>query len=762
MPNTETGCRSTETVTITNNGTSDAQITNASIANIPELTVNIGSVPVQLAAGQSITATLSFAPSTAAAHQGILEIAESASQQTYSAPVDAEAFAPAVETETFRQNASEADILLVVDNSASMFDDIAHLQQQLPQLIAELTRRSIDYHIGLITTDDTTPGQAGVLIGTTKVIDSSLADPAFGLGANLGTANQTSGSHFERGFEATRLALSPTLLNGANAGFRRAGANLVITYISDEDDQSIDPVSNYIQDFQALGATTINAIVGDVPNGCASAVAGTRYNQAVASTNGQFDSICGSNWSSALSSFGQFQRQQYFTLNGIPVPSSISVRVNGIVASGIDFNYNPSGNRIEFIQSAIPAANSIIEVSYTNAQTLCGGLTAVLDVAPNPLDFGNTNLRCQSSTLAATITNSGNGPALITRISATANTSAEYTVTTMALPQVIQPGQRVHFNVSYTSIDHGPDFGTVEIHATGLSPVELRLEGTGPRSSAQSQQFRQTTDPRGDILFVIDSSCSMADDQARLRNAASGVVQNLDARGIDYQIGVTTMDMSASGAQGHLQGTPAIVNPFTANGAHALAQNFQVGVNSIGPEQGFAAAVAAISGINTGFYRQNAWLTLIFITDEAEQSAMTVQSFVNHVENLKGPLGSDMIRVNAIAEWPQRCHGSSQAGQGAAYADAAQLSGGVTDSICSNNWNSALTALGTTGYGLQTSFQLSVPPITGRLEVLVNGVMIPAGTGAWAYDESTQSVVFSGSSIPSAGAIITVNFLERC
>jgi hypothetical protein len=332
----------------------------------------------------------------------------------------------------------------------------------------------------------------------------------------------------------------------------------------------------------------------------------------------------------------------------------------------------------------------------------------------------------------------------------------------VTLPQVIAAGQRLEFDVSYSADDNGADRGSIEIEALGLATLSLRLQGAGPSAATQSQQFRQVSNPKGDILFVLDTSCSMADEQARLQNAAAGVIQNLDARGIDYQVGVTTMVVNASGSAGQLLGNPLVINPRTSQGAQALAHNFQVGTPNHGSERGFDAAIAALAGINPGFHRDDAWLTLIMISDEAEQSMINSADFVRHIEGIKGPLGAARIQVNAIAEWPQQCYGSNQTGHGSAYADAAQLSGGLIDSICSNSWNAALTTIGGPGYGLQTSFSLSTAAQEISIEVLVNGVVIPSSNNTWRYDRSSQSIVFSGRSIPSAGATVTVNYLEQC
>lgn len=194
---------------------------------------------------------------------------------------------------------AKADILFVIDDSCSMTEEQQALAANFRTLLDHVQNENIDFQIGVTTTDVSPTGAQGALIG--PIISSSSADPESEFAAQVMMG--TNGSPFEQGLEASRLALSQNI----NAGFVRADAGLVVIYLSDEDDQSPDAVTDYVSFVQGLKnglPATLNTIVGAAPGGCTgpsgSAGAGLRYLDASAATGGANSSICSADWSAAL------------------------------------------------------------------------------------------------------------------------------------------------------------------------------------------------------------------------------------------------------------------------------------------------------------------------------------------------------------------------------------------------------------------------------------------------------------------------------
>lgn len=145
--------------------------------------------------------------------------------------------------------------------------------------------------------------------------------------------------------------------------------------------------------------------------------------------------------------------------------------------------------------------------------------------------------------------------------------------------------------------------------------------------------------PKVDILFVIDNSGSMSDTQRNLsRNAAEFSRAITGSTILDYHIGVTTTDMDTPCRKGcgNLVGKPLFVDKTTPNAADALAKNMLVGIDGSGSEKMFTPVVQALTVPNQGFYRQDAYLAVIFITDANEQSNMSAADLLKFLVNKKG------------------------------------------------------------------------------------------------------------------------------
>lgn len=177
---------------------------------------------------------------------------------------------------------ARTDILLVIDDSASMFEEQENLRDNLAAFVTALADAAVphDFQIGITTTDVVeydgrdhyrveppydayswlVPYPAGRLVA---VNPDALTDPAhvgdflydpdhgFG-GSRILAAGQagllqdfqanvmlgTHGASKEQPFHAAELALSDALSQGANAGFLRPGARLGVIILTDEDDCS--------------------------------------------------------------------------------------------------------------------------------------------------------------------------------------------------------------------------------------------------------------------------------------------------------------------------------------------------------------------------------------------------------------------------------------------------------------------------------------------------------------------------------------------
>ncbi len=166
----------------------------------------------------------------------------------------------------------KVDVLFVVDSSGSMEDQQATLASSMPKFIANFAGKTIDYHIGVITTDvDINQNQyfpSSSSVDRQPFGDVFLWDGAGSLlssrrGSTLGAGEGTKPAHFlskgmsvnlieekfslsaqpgtnGSGAEAPLLALAhflmPERLDGWNRDFLRADSLFSVVFVTDEDE----------------------------------------------------------------------------------------------------------------------------------------------------------------------------------------------------------------------------------------------------------------------------------------------------------------------------------------------------------------------------------------------------------------------------------------------------------------------------------------------------------------------------------------------
>jgi hypothetical protein len=170
--------------------------------------------------------------------------------------------------------------------------------------------------------------------------------------------------------------------------------------------------------------------------------------------------------------------------------------------------------------------------------------------------------------------------------------------------------------------------------------------GTTPDSNGTA-----TTDGPGctaiDVLFVVDNSGSMAEEQQNLIANFPQFIAVLDQSGLDYRVGVTTtgrnydytMQTPIGPIPQHVSGgdNGALLHPTACAMSHPWiekadphpAQTFScvanVGTNGPGEEMPLGAVHDAFGarmtdGTNAGFHRPDALLAVVILTDENDCS----------------------------------------------------------------------------------------------------------------------------------------------
>ena len=272
-----------------------------------------------------------------------------------------------------------------------------------------------------------------------------------------------------------------------------------------------------------------------------------------------------------------------------------------------------------------------------------------------------------------------------------------------------------------------------------------------------TDEFEQTSDNATDILWVVDNSCSMEDEQGNLGVQFQVLYDALTTAGVDYRIAVVTTDRA------QFQGEPTIIDPETQNAVQAFAANVHVGTGGNGTERGlrfgWEALQLAVAGTapNDGYYRPDAGLQVVFVSDEPDQSGAWEDYLADYLSLKADPA---FVYLNAITGTDGAsalsCTGfSGSASAGYGYVDVALATDGLLVSICDTDWSALMSELATQAIRMAAAFELSSTPIPQTLAVSVDGVLQTSG---WTYEAAGNLILFDSQHVPPPGAVITVAY----
>lgn len=472
---------------------------------------------------------------------------------------------------------------------------------------------------------------------------------------------------------------------------------------------------------------------------------------------------------------------------------------------------------VELIPRAVGAHTATLEYyvsdpNYAGGIQLRGvGIDEGLLVSPRELDFGVIQPDCATRELTVNMYNVLSGNITIERIEID-SMSTEFVLTQVpaGIPAppgagaTMSPGDTLTFNVHYQPTDLGPDVGLVEIYVAGQTePYIVSLFGRATVDGLNEEHFKQADEALVDVLFVVDNSCSMGDNQASLVQNFTSFIRYADSQGLDYRIAVVTTD--ADGFAGTTFGCPsplpATRPPGTGQGScgyfadgslvtSVVDPNWRIitpdeapstevaftaianqGTFGSGDEKEFEAAYMALSapiinGWNAGFLRSEASLAIIMVGDEREDSLRPVDFYVNFFLSIKGARNRDRFSASVIGSTQDETCPSQDGLDPIRLHQMVARTGGVFESICTADWSVTLENLGLAVFGYRANFLLTSQPTPGSITVEVDGVLVeatgPAGQVRWRFDSDTNAVAFGANAIPEPGSEIIIRYESDC
>jgi hypothetical protein len=453
-----------------------------------------------------------------------------------------------------------------------------------------------------------------------------------------------------------------------------------------------------------------------------------------------------------------------------------------------------------------PYSGSTVPVVYPRPRV--GGISAYppnlhaksgiaqLAVLPSEVDFGLTTVGCHSQTITVTAYNVGSAPLDLTDIKLQ-GCSPEFRIkASPGLPSTLALNGNEEVEVVYVPQNVGADACGLAFYTNNeVTPtIVVPLSGEGTFESEHTDTYVQTTGQDVDVLFVVDNSGSMSEEQSNLASNFQSFISGAATWNNDYHVGVTSTDLEAD--NGRLMSSGSNARFVTRANWQQFANNARLGTNGSGDEKGLATAQAALSlpntadagttcstdaecttpercvdggcgGRNRGFLREEAALEVVIVSDEEDASPGDLAFYTNFFKSIKGFYNTNMFHLHAIVgDYQNGCNSNAgSASAGNRYIAVANNTGGAVVSICDPTFATGLTSIGDIAFGLRTQFFLGRVPEPTTIAITVAGAGCVSNSGAnWVYDANSNSVVFAenGSCMPQAGQTVAINYRTVC
>lgn len=303
----------------------------------------------------------------------------------------------------------------------------------------------------------------------------------------------------------------------------------------------------------------------------------------------------------------------------------------------------------------------------------------------------------------------------------------------------------------------------------------------------QGDIFYQLDAGAVDVLLVVDNSCSMRPYQEELANNFDAFLTYFIEGDVDYQIGVTTTTMTAVDVnpdygcyQTDVDRIPApgglvdgrVVNAATSDASAVFSELVNVGICGSASEMGLEAGLAVLENPNSGLLRPDAYLSVIFVSDEQDASPFPVNDYINAMRAVKDPTARQVYNASSLVVTDEAaCDVDSGATAGTRYVDVAEQSGGVTVNICADDFANIVTDLSLASSRLNDVFYLNNIPDASTLIIEIetedDGSKIyecDSEKYPWTYEEieingeTKPAIRFERASLPPVNAKIAVQY----
>jgi len=264
-----------------------------------------------------------------------------------------------------------------------------------------------------------------------------------------------------------------------------------------------------------------------------------------------------------------------------------------------------------------------------------------------------------------------------------------------------------------------------------------------------TDRILQVNQPEVDVLWVVDSSGSMGDDQDAVKKHFPIFFEFFEGSGTDYHLGVISTDMYMASRQGRLITVNGrrYIDPDTPNAAQVF--NSMMPALGVDTEQGTDATYAALEtqrmDYNLGFLREKSSVHVIVISDEWDSSEMAAEELASYLNGLRQD--PDMVTFSSISR-PD------------SYVNVTNMVGGIHHPILETDWGLVLEQLGLQAAGLKREYFLSRLPVPDTIVVTVQegeNVFSFSEGADWVYNPVRNSISFH-KYVPNPFAEVIIDY----
>ena len=384
-----------------------------------------------------------------------------------------------------------------------------------------------------------------------------------------------------------------------------------------------------------------------------------------------------------------------------------------------------------------------------------------LVLSPDPLDLGEVGVGC---TEHEPVTLINNGLQSLTVSSVEIDESEGWSLglwpgTNGSLPWTMEPGDEINIRVNFTPVRALNSATELQVQVEGsASEATLWAHGDGWVEDEVSDRFTTRSELAMDLVFVVDTSCSMIDEVASFGRNFDALTQALDERSVDWRVSGIAAEHGCVLSDGLF-----IDSTHSDDEVNALLSQM-LGYADIGgtaSERTLGLLMGALQQMgsgqcNQGLLREEAQLNLLAMTDEEDKSPHSYTEYVDFYQSLKDE-PSDVIFHAIGGDMPYGC-GTAQPFM-AGY-DASVATGGSFHSICDDmagNLASLGEELGTSRTGSQI-YTLSDVPAIDTLAIRLDGQVIET----WTYDESTNAIVLDNETSADLDLLVEYTVQAEC